>query len=184
MRETLTKAEAAARLGVSELTVHRRIKAGLLVATKEPGANGAVRITAASVAALSEGRWTADLISKKEAARRLSVVQRTIDRYIQAGLLTYRKQPGRTGRVGLVAAEVDALLNTREQAGVLGMGIREAARFLDRTTRTVYLLIANGELKRLPAVAGRRELLLDRQSVVDYRKAHPEPGRHERRAEP
>lgn len=55
-----------------------------------------------------------DRIGRAEAARRLGVTTRTIDRYVAAGHLTPKRNPV-TGRTTFDADEVSRLRATREQ---------------------------------------------------------------------
>lgn len=90
--------QVARELGVCLLTVHRYIRSGRLVADKEPGRNGSVRVSRAALAAFrARERGLQDAtVNSSAAAAMLGVTARTVQRLVNSGYLVAAKAPGRT----------------------------------------------------------------------------------------
>lgn len=100
-----TKSDVARQLGVSVLTAHRYITAGMIKSRKAPGRNGIVTVEADELEAYR--RRLDDLraltYDTATAARVLDCHPRTVQRLVRAGALEAVPTPGRAHRITRVS---------------------------------------------------------------------------------
>lgn len=153
--DTLTTAQAAARLGVAPNSVMAWADAGLLLAWRTPG--GHRRISAASVQAMLEQRRQRAALTRQRAAKVMLVEDNpdtalVLSSHLTVILPTAQVRTVRNGFEALVLAgrePPDLLISDVNLPGMNGLAMMNSLRSQDATARVRFVIVSNHSRQEL-----------------------------------